>query len=97
MAANYWRLKTARFTAAGADKVIVFNGDSPANEVNIMVETGTVEIAGDTNQPNNVFGDIPETPIIISAGQAYHLNEIQYTQVTVRIKDGATVQLSANI
>jgi hypothetical protein len=91
-----WRLKTARYTA-GADTVINFNELSAANEVNIMVEAGTVEIAGDNNVPNNVFGAIPETPVIVRAGQSFSLTEIQYDDVTVTIKAGATVQLVANL
>jgi hypothetical protein len=97
MAHNYWRLKTARFTAAG-DEVLVLNENSAINELNIMVEVGTVEIEGDTNAPNNVFGSvITESPIIVGAQQSFSLNEIQYKEVTVTIKAGATVQLTANI
>lgn len=97
MPAQYWRLKTARFEAP-ADTIIPLDDNSKPNEINIMVESGTVEIAGDTAAPNNVFGeDIGESPIIVAAGQSYSLNEQQYKAVTITIKSGAIVQLSANL
>ena len=96
-ASNYWRLKTSRFEAV-ADTVLEINASSPPNEINIMVEAGTVEVSGDTDAPNNIFGAIiGESAIIVSAGQSYALNEQQYKAVTITIKSGAIVQLSANI
>ena len=94
---RFWRLKTARFTAAGADHVLVINDQSPPNELNIQVESGQVEISGDNDAPTNVFGTIPESAVIVGAGQAFSLTEEQYKEVTITIKDGSTVQLTANL
>jgi hypothetical protein len=93
---RFWRLKTARFEAPG-DHVLVISPDSAPNELNIMVESGTVEIEGDNDAPTNVFGTIPESAVIVGAGQAYSLTEEQYKLVTITIKAGAIVQLTANL
>lgn len=94
---NYWRLKTASFTAI-VDTVIALDEKSAPNEINIMVLSGTVEIEGDNLPPLNVFGAlIGESAIIVSAGQSYSLNEQQYKAVTVTILKGSEVQLSANL
>lgn len=92
-----WRLKTAEFTAVG-DEVLNLTDKFPANEINIAVKAGTVEIEGDNLEPKNIFGaTIGESAVIVPAGSSYNLNEEQYEAVTITIKAGATVSLSANL